>query len=417
MKILGYDISFTKAENKAQNTPPNAKATDVIKTKFQLYRITTDLSKFRTAVLSAESIDFPQRYQLLQLYQQTILDPHVSACFEQRNNLVLGAEFCVYNKDGSDNEEKSKIFKQKWFRDYLLHVLESIDYGHSLIQFEDIVKVNGIEKFKEVELVPRQYVKPEFDFIGSMISSMPPDGVFYTDEPYSNWCIGVGSKRDLGLLLKLTPLVIWKKNAMGAWAEYIEKFGVPIRVGHTDSLDKKSTDAMEDMFAKMSIAPWGVFKKEDKIEVLETSKTDAYMVFDEMINRCNSEISKLILMQTGTTDEKSFVGSAEVHERILKQVGNKLRKMVFSVNNDQLLPLMNNLGFGLDGLYLDIEQEDEFNLEQKSKFDIELIKTGKFTFDPKYIKEKYGTEVIEVKEPVEPKTVKTLKNSLDDIYS
>ncbi|MFK5283719.1 hypothetical protein ACI3PL_29500, partial [Lacticaseibacillus paracasei] len=72
---------------------------------------------------------------------------------------------------------------------------------------------------------------------------MPPDGVFYTDEPYSNWCIGVGSKRDLGLLLKLTPLVIWKKNAMGAWAEYIEKFGVPIRVGKTDSLDKKSTDA------------------------------------------------------------------------------------------------------------------------------------------------------------------------------
>ena len=91
--------------------------------------------------------------------------------------------------------------------------------------------------------------------------------------------------------------------------------------------------------------------------------------------------------------------------------------MIFSVNNDQLLPMMNKLGFGLEGCYIDIEQEDEFNLEQKSKFDIELIKTGKFTFDPEYIKEKYGTEVIEVKEPAEPKTVKTLKNSLDDIYS
>jgi len=52
-------------------------------------------------------------------------------------------------------------------------------------------------------------------------------------------------------------------------------------------------------------------------------------------------------------------------------------------------------------------------LEQKGKFDIELLKTGKFTFTPEYIKEKYGTEVIEVKEAVEP----SIKNELNKYYS
>ena len=79
--------------------------------------------------------------------------------------------------------------------------------------------------------------------------------------------------------------------------------------------------------------------------------------------------------------------------------------------------MMNNLGFGLDGMFIDVEQEDEFNLEQKSKFDIELIKTGKFTFDPAYIKEKYGTEVIPVAQPVDQTELVNYKKDLSKYYS
>ena len=416
MKILGYDINFNRTKNKVQSTPDEVKTSIAIKSKLQLFRITTDLEKYRNAVMSAENIYNPQRYRLLQLYQQTMLDPHVTACFEQRNNLIIGCDFNVYNADGTENEEKSEILEHHWYNEFLKLALSSIDYGFTLIQFEDIINTNGIDKFKEVELVLRQYVKPEFNYVCNSVASLPPDGIDFTEEPYSNWCIGVGTKHDLGLLLKLTPLVIWKKNAMGAWAEYIEKFGSPVRVGYTDSTDLESVNAMQSMLSNMGVSAWGLFKTEDKIDIIESGNTDAYMVFDQMINRCNSEISKLILMQTGTTDEKSFVGSAQVHERILNQLSEKLKKFIYTVNNDQLLPMMNRLGFGLDGCYIDIEQEDEFTLEQKGKFDIELLKTGKFTFNPAYIKEKYGTEVIEVNEPVEVNTIKKVSNSLSKYY-
>lgn len=167
------------------------------------------------------------------------------------------------------------------------------------------------------------------------------------------------------------------------------------------------------MLKHLTVGAYGLFKTDDVIEVIESGKSDAYQVFDKMIDRCNTEISKLILGQTGTTDEKAFVGSAEVHERILKSLCDADLQEIYTINNTQLLPLMSNLGFGLEGYYLDVEQEDEFDLEQKSKFDIELLKTGKFTFTTEYIKEKYGTEVVPVTEPTEPTNI---SNSLKQYY-
>lgn len=405
-----------KIDNKVQNTPTKAKAESAIKIKQQLYRITTDMNRYRNAVVSAENIYNPSRTVLYQLYQQSMLDSHLNAIISQYKNNVIACEFCVYNTDGSENEEKTKLIRTKWFRDFLDYTLDTPFYGHTVIQFEDVVDINGIEQFKEVEVIPRQYVKPEWHMVMSSEASQPPDGIDYTEKPWSNWCIGIGKKRDLGMLLQLTPLVIWKKNAMGAWAEFIEKFGTPLRIGKTDSTDLQSVQAMQDMLQNMGTAAWGLFKTDDQIEFHETSNSDAFEVFDKMIERCNSEMSKIVLGQTMTTDNGSSRSQSEVHERILEQVGYTAKMFVYSVLNNQLVPLMNNLGFGLEGCYIDIEQEDEFTLEQKGKFDIELLKTGKFTFTPEYIKEKYGTEVVEVKEPVEQTSVKGVKNLLNKYY-
>ena len=408
--------NIERIKNKAQSTPQEAKAYNAIKIPTHLFRITTDLSKYRIAVSAAENIYNPQRYTLYQLYQQTELDAQVTACIQQAKDLVLSCEFCVYNKDGSENEEKTKLIRQKWFREYLDYAMDAVYWGHSLIQFEDIISMNGIDIFKEVELVPRMYVKPEFHMVMASTASLPPDGIDYLEQPYINWSISVGKSRDLGLFLKITPLVIWKKNAMGAWAEFIEKFGSPIRIGKTDSTDQQSVDNMEGMLRNMGVAAWGLFKTDDIIELVESTHSDAYEVFDKMIERCNSEIAKLILGQTMTTDNGSSRSQAEVHERMLDMMGYRLKQFVYSVNNNQLIPMMNALGFGLDGCYIEIESEDEFSLEDKGKFDIELLKTGKYKFTPEYLKEKYGTEVMEVEEPTENTGLANYRNVLSKVY-
>ena len=398
-------------KNKIQKALPNERILNTIKIPTPLYRVTTDLNKFRSAVDTAENIYTPNRFWLLQLYQQTILDAHVTACIQQRKNLILSQEFVVYNKDGSENEEKSKILKSKWFLDFIGYALDSIYYGHSLIQFDDIINRNGMDEFKEVELVPRQYVRPETHVVTEATSTY--EGVDYLELPYVNWCIGVGEKRDLGLLLKITPLVIWKKNAIGAWAEYIEKFGSPMRIGKTDSNDLESVNNMQNMLENMGTSSWGLFKTDDLIELVESSNSDAYNVFDKMIDRCNSEISKLILGQTMTTDDGASRSQAEVHERVLDNVGFSDKQFLYNVNNNQLIPMLNALGFGFEGLYIDIENETEFSLMQKSAFDIALINTGKFTFTPEYIKNNYGSDVIEANNE---SNIKSVSNSLSEYY-
>ena len=146
---------------------------------------------------------------------------------------------------------------------------------------------------------------------------------------------------------------------------------------------------------------------------MESNNSDAYNVFDKMIDRCNSEISKLILGQTMTTDDGASRSQAEVHERVLDNVGFSDKQFLYNVNNNQLIPMLNALGFGFEGLYIDIENETEFSLMQKSAFDIALINTGKFTFTPEYIKNNYGSDVIEANNE---SNIKSVSNSLSEYY-
>ena len=156
-----------------------------------------------------------------------------------------------------------------------------------------------------------------------------------------------------------------------------------------------------------------MFDTDDLIELVESNRSDAYQVFDMMIQRCNSEISKLILGQTGTLDEKAYVGSAEVQERVLKNVAYTDEFFIEGVLNYQLVPVMIRLGILPQGASIKVKADEDLSLIEQSKIDIELIKTGKFTFDPEYLSEKYGSEAIAVNDP---NSVQSIQNRLDNLY-
>lgn len=406
MKIFGLTIDFNKVEDLSVKRPDGSDIRKRITTPTQLYRAATSIATYKAAVQSAESIINPQRYNLIREYRNIDLDAHLTAAVMQRKNLTLCKEFEV-QINGEVNEDLTKLIHNKWFRDFIDYSLDSLFWGYSLIQFDSIVD----DVFKCVELVPRQYVKPELHIVTANYSAIT--GTNYLEMPFSNWCIGVGRTHDLGLYLKAAPLVIWKKNALGAWSEFAEIFGSPIRIGKTNVRDEETRLNMENYLKNMSVASYGVFDTDDLIELIESNRSDAYMVFDMMIQRCNSEISKLILGQTGTLDEKAFVGSAEVQERVLEKVSYTDQYFIESVLNYQLVPMMQKLGLLPNGAKICVEAEEELDIIEMSKIDIELIKTGKFTFTPEYLKDKYGSEVVEVNDPA---SVANVKNRLDNLY-
>jgi len=411
-------FNFDKPQPKSQS------AISAIKFEQQLQRVRQDATKFKMAVTSAESTMYPNRFLLMQAYQQAILDGQIQSALLQRKMKVLGKKFHLIKPDGECDEEKTKLLNQRWFYDFLDLALDSIPYGFSAIQFSPVKN----SKFLNVELIPRIYVVPEFDLVRSNTATIT-EGIKFTEKPYSNWCIGVGKKRDLGLLMKLTPYAIWKNNAFGAWAEFAEVFGVPLRVARTDVRDETTRKNAENMMRNMGVATWSVLDLADQFEIIEASRTDSFNVFDKMIERCNGEISKIILGQTGTTDERSYSGSSLVHKDVAEQIGRQDQLLMqFIVNdqlipmigrqdqllmqfivNDQLIPMMNGLGFDLADLRFEFDQSESLTIEQQAKIDASFMPYVKF--ENEYLEKKYNIEINEVEEDIEESSISTkLKN-------
>ena len=410
MKILGFNIPFT-IQNKDEKTPKEALVSkEYVPLQVAIQRTTNDMSNYKNGVVYAENILSPQRYTLYQVYQGVVIDAHLSACIEQRKNLILSKKFKVVNKSGEVNEVKTELLNKKWFYDFNSNALDSMYWGYSLIQFKDLVK----DEFESVELVPRQYVKPEFHIVTATFTDT--EGLDYTKDPYKKWVIGVGEVRDLGLLMKAAPLIIWKKNALGAWAEFQNIFGVPARIGKTNLKDPDTMKNMVNMLANWGLSQYGVFGKDDIVELIESSNSDAFEVFDKMIERVNSEISKLILGQTSTISEKSFVGSAEVHERVLNNYAERDEQFIESVHNYQLVPFLKNFGLLSEGDYIEGDDAEEISKTEKNKLIIEFLKTGKYTIPAEYIQEELDIPV-EVAETPEPVAVGMVRNRLEKYYS
>jgi hypothetical protein len=418
MKIFGYDIninkqpieSVTNAAPQDKTVPQKAVIRNKITFEQTLTRTRQDLATWRAAVQQAESILNPNRTELYRLYKDVMLDAHLSSLIDTRKNAILSSSFIV-TKKGKEKQDKTEYLQKKWFYDFTSIALDSIFYGHSLIQFGSYID----DEFTNLDLVPRQYVKPEFSIVVSSPAQVA--GQSYLESPFKEWVIGVGDKSNLGLLAKAAPLVLWKKGALAAWAEYVELFGTPIRIGKTNVRDEETRSNMEAMLREMGSSTYGVFDSDDIIEIIESNRTNAFEVFDMLIERCNSELSKLILGQTSTSDQKAYVGSANVHERVMQQVNEADEIFIENIFTYQLIPFLNQHNLGFNGLKIEVEPDDELNLEQKSKIDIELLKTGLYTIPAEYILETYGTPVVPISTSASTENnITAVKNKLSDYY-
>ena len=79
--------------NKPQ--PERANIRKTIDFEQQLQRVRQDATKFNIAVQAAESPMYPNRFLLMQTYQQIVLDGQVQSAMLQRKSKVLCKKFMV----------------------------------------------------------------------------------------------------------------------------------------------------------------------------------------------------------------------------------------------------------------------------------------------------------------------------------
>lgn len=377
-----------------------AKSRQGIKLTAQLMQQTDSLTKkdietWRQAWQMAIAIDNPKRGVLYDIYTDCLVDLHLSGCVGQRKGKTLQKDFLLVGTDGKKNEHITNLFKKEWFLDFIDLALDSRFWGHSLIQLGDIVKDEYGLRFNGVELVPRKHVCPEYGVVLREPSDDPKNGISYREGDFANWCIEVGKPRDLGLLLKCAPACISKKNMLAFWDMFGEIFGAPMRVARTNTQDAKERSRIEQSLDKMGAAFWALFPEGTDIEIKESSRGDAYNVYDKRVDRCNSELSKGVLMQTMTIDSGASLSQSETHLEIFEDVIAADARFISYVVNDKLLPLMIKHGFPVNGLSFEWDNTATFIPAEQREMERMLLQY--YDIDPQYFIDKYNVQITGVR--------------------
>ena len=348
-----------------------------------------DIAAWRIACQMAVDCDNPSRQRLYDIYADVDLDNHLSGCVGQVNGFVKCRPFKLVTENGDTDDEARRYFDTTWFSDLLDYIIESICWGHSLIQLGDVVTdATGRISYDCVTLVPRKHVIPEKGVITRSPGEDWRSGFSYRERPLSDWIIEAGRPDDLGKYRKAAMHTIPKKYALAFWDTFAEMFGIPIRIATTSTRDDNERTKLANMMENMGAKAWGVFGDDTSIELVESSKGDAFNVYDKRVERANSEISKLILQETMTIDDGSSYSQSATHLNVFDNLIEAYCRSVRNIVNNQLLPRMVRHGFPVQGL--SFEWDDPVNYTPEQQVAIETMVLNNFEVPGSYFEDKYG---------------------------
>lgn len=360
-----------------------------------------DIADWRAAWQLAINVDSPNRQRLYDIYRDASVDAHLSGCIAQRTGFVMAKSFKLVDAKGNKNQQAQHYFDQAWFKQLCRLVLDSRYWGHSLIELGNVTTDgDGCPCYESVRLIPRKHVIPEY---GRVITDLGQDwttGIDYHEPPFSEWLIEAGRPDDLGLYLKAAQHTIPKKNMLAFWDAFGEIFGMPLRVAKTPSRDDNERQRISQQLNALGFAGSAVLPLDTELEFVESSRGDAFNVFDQRTARANSELSKLIIGQTMTIEDGSSLSQSQTHLQVFQNLVESDADMLRDVINNQLLPRMIRHGFPIEGLHFEWDDSIDYTPEQQVAY--ETMIADRYDVDPQYFAEKYSMPVGERRNDLMP---------------
>lgn len=351
-----------------------------------------DIADWRAAWQAAINVDNPSRARLLDIYRDVDADLHLSGCVAQRFGFTMSRSFKLVDPSGDEDEQATDLLDRSWFKQLLRYALESTLYGHSLIELgEPIRGIDGTLQYDGVRLIPRKHVVPEYHRALRNVGDDWRSGIDYHDPAFASWLIEAGRPDDLGLYLKAALQTIPKKNMLAFWDAFGENFGMPILAARTGTRDDRERERIFAMMQAVGNNKYLVIDQDTDLQVIETSRTDAYNVYDQRVERANSELSKLVIGQTMTIEDGSSLSQSQTHLEVFRNLVEADCDMIRDLVNDQLLPRMAEHGFPVDGLRFDWDYAVDYTPEQQISY--ETMIADRYEVDPQYFAEKYSMPV------------------------
>jgi len=375
-------MKFFSFRNKDTQTPVAATKTEQPKSdkkggrlsdkvnRAQPDRVRMELGTLRDKVMEAKDPANPSWVELYKIYENTMTDPEVITQRRIAEN-KLKAEPFVVRKDGTDNEEAALLFQKPWFDKFRELLIYKEFFGYRVMEFGQFDE-DG--QFISCRLFPLLNVYPHNRNI--IINETDTAGIPYANEdpekgelvnPYDFFLIELGEPDELGLLEVLSREVIIKSFARRDWNEHSEKWGQPRIVVKTDA-EGNDLDRVEKGAANFSRNGYAIVGIDDEVEKFEASNNGSgYLIYDKNIDKSDMYIAKIINGQYGVGNEQSFVGTAEVAERILDDFMFARLNEAQNVINYELIPFLIHWGYPLDGVKFVFPRVEEYKTHTAAK--------------------------------------------------
>jgi Protein of unknown function (DUF935)/phage-Barnase-EndoU-ColicinE5/D-RelE like nuclease2/Phage Mu protein F like protein len=314
-----------------------------------------DVRHWQDGVAASEHPEKPRWTLLQDTYDYLEADSQLGISKELRVAATLSRRFHIIDeRTGLEIPEKTALLRDKtWFFNWCWHQLDAVFYGYTVSQLLDKVTM-------EWQYIPRRNVVPQQKL---MLTEVGGDtGTLWNDPAYKGTVIANVYKQEKGILNDIVSNLIWKKNARQAWAEFGEKFGIPMVFTKTNKTTKKDLDAIELMLKQLGQALTGVLPLGTEVQVIDSAtKGDPFNVFLKQVELDDAAIAKRLLGGTMLLDNGSSRSQGEVHERNLMETLSLFdKKMLLGVINDQLLPLLASIG-------MPFAPTDKFSFDENEK--------------------------------------------------
>ena len=338
--LWGAFKTTTSSPTNAAAPMSNKKANGIIMQLAQEFtdRSRVDIKKWRQAIEAATNPETP-RWQLLQdLIDNLMTDGHLMSQIDIRKAAVLSKRFYIQDAAGKEDEVKTNLLNEEWFFNLIEHILDTPFKGYTVLELTNPVTM-------EWELVPRRNIVPQKKTI--LFEVAGEKGVRYDDPVFARNVIYTHSIRLLGILNDIVPQLIWKRNAQQTWADFSERFGIPLVTAETTKTDKTELSRIEGMLRSLGQAAQAVLPEGTKITIHDTNtKGDPHAVFEGQIKVTNEEMSKRIVCGTMVSDSGSSRSQSEVHERTLDdKIALADRRLLEFTITKKLLPILTTWGF------------------------------------------------------------------------
>ena len=280
---------------------------------------------------------------------------------------------------------------QSWeFRKVMRYLMETIFWGRTGIEFIPGQKL-------QVRLIPRKHIHPktqiisyeQFDQVNGMdYTKLDNVWILLDNDNYPEF---------LGILAKCAPYVIYKRGVLADWAQYIERFGMPMQIMFYDANDPQARielkATLDEAGSGMQLMiPKGV---EFKVEDGKTSNGNGDLQ-DTFVRVINSELSIVVLGNTETTSSGTSSGGSLAKAKIHQEGQNEIAKsdilyLTAMLNDPHFHKILQSYGLPIvEGGIFEVNKDIDITfLSARAQIDTALLEAG-VPMTEEYFRETYN---------------------------